>query len=343
VSALKILLVGLGSIGQRHARNLRTLLGDDVELLAHRMRRTAPLIGPDLTADPGGDVEAAYGIRPFNELDEALAERPDLVFVTNPAHLHVSTARAAAEAGAHLFVEKPLSHTWDGVPELIELVEGRGVTGLVGYQLRFHPGFRQLRRLVDEGSLGRLLGARFAFGEYLPGWHPWEDYREANAALADQGGGVILAQIHDLDVAYGLFGMPRRVFTVGGKRSTLELEVEDTASTLLDVDGLPVHLHQDLVERPPRRTYELIGEEARAVWDYYADTVALVRADGSAELTRFEGLERNDLFLDELRHLLACVEGSEQPVVDVRAGADSLAIALAAKRSLETGEAVALG
>ena len=340
--ALKILLVGLGSIGQRHARNLRTLLGDEVELLANRVRRSSPLIGPDLKTDLESDVEATYGIRAFGELDEALAERPEIVFVTNPAHLHVSTARAAAEAGAHLFVEKPLSHTWEGVPELIEVVEDRGVTCLVGYQLRFHPGFRLLRGLVEKGSLGRLLGARFAFGEYLPGWHPWEDYREGNAALAEQGGGVILSQIHDLDIAYGLFGMPRRVFTVGGTLSSLELEVEDTASTLLDFVGLPVHLHQDLVERPPRRTYELIGEEARVVWDYYANAVELIRADGSSELTRFDGLERNDLFLDELRHLLACVEGSERPVVDVRAGADSLAIALAAKRSLETGEAVGL-
>ena len=340
MSALKILLVGLGSVGQRHARNLRTLLGDEAELLAHRVRRSSPLIAPDMTADLDGDIETTYGIRAFDRLGDALAERPELVLVTNPAHLHVPTARAAAEAGAHLFVEKPLSNGWDGVPELIELVERRGLTCLVGYQLRFHPGFRELRRLVVEESLGRLLGARFAFGEHLPDWHPWEDYRESNAALADQGGGVILAQIHDLDVACGLFGMPRRVFAVGGKRSSLELDVEDTAGTLLDFDGLPVQLHQDIVERPPRRTYELIGEDARAVWDYHANTLELVRADGSSELTRFEGLERNDLFLDELRHLLECIQGDERPLVGIRDGADSLAIALAARRSLETGEAV---
>src|SRR5581483_2813388 len=141
-----------------------------------------------------------------------------------------------------------------------------------------------------------------------PGWHPWEDYREGNAARRDQGGGVVLAQIHDLDVAYALLGMPRTVFAVGGHRSSLELDVEDVAGILLDVGGLPVQLHQDVVQRPPRRRYELIGERARACWDYYDDTVVVLHHDGTRDETRFDSLERNHLFLDELRHFFRCVE-----------------------------------
>ncbi len=339
---MKILLVGLGSIGQRHARNLRALLGDGVELSAYRVRRTVPLIGPDLRADPSGDVERTYGIRAFDDLGAALAEGPEAVFVTNPANLHLEVARAAAEADAHLLVEKPLSDRFDGVPELVELVETKGLVTLVGYQLRFHPGYRMLQDLIAAGSLGALLGVRIEFGEYLPGWHPWEDYREGNAARADQGGGVVLAQIHDLDLAYGLFGMPSRVFAVGGKRSSLELQVEDTASILLDCAGLPVHVHQDLLQRPPTRCYEVIGEQGKAVWDYYANTVTVQRPERPPETTSFAGHDRNDLFLDELRHFLACVDGPERPVVSLRAGADSLRIALAAKQSLQTGAAVEL-
>jgi predicted dehydrogenase len=337
---LKILIAGLGSIGQRHARNLRTLLGDELELLAYRVRADRPVIGLDLSAREGDPVEELR-IRAFGDLDEALAEQPDAVFVTNPSAQHLDVAQAAVGAGCHLFVEKPISHSEEGLDELAREVEERGVICLVGYQLRFHPGFRQLARLLEDGAIGTVLCAHFEFGEYLPGWHPWEDYRQGGAAQAELGGGVILSQIHDLDVAYALFGLPQRVFAVGGKRSSLEVDVEDTVDILLDCGGLAVHLHQDLLQRPTTRRYEVLGEEGKIAWDYIAGSFAVSRSDG-VETTSFEGFKRNELFLDELRHFLACVEGRELPLVGVREGAESLRVALAAKRALAAGEPVGL-
>jgi predicted dehydrogenase len=336
---VKILFTGLGSIGQRHVRNLRTLLGDDLELTAYRVRRTSPVIGADFRADAGADLETTYGIRAFDDLDGALADEPDAVFITNPNSLHVPVALAAARAGRALFIEKPVSHDLDGVDELVDEVERRRLPCLVAYQLRFHPGYRLLAQLLADGWFGNVLGARVEFGEHLPDWHPYEDYREMHVARSDQGGGVLLAQIHDLDLVYALFGMPARVFALGGKLSSLEVDVEDTASMLFDC-GFPVHVHQDFVQRPPVRTYEVIGEDGKAVWDHYAGTVTLLRADVEPDV-RSVAVDRNDLFLDELRHFLACLDGSEQPVVDLRAGIDSLRLALAAKRSLDTGEVVA--
>jgi predicted dehydrogenase len=339
---VKILVAGLGSIGQRHVRNLRALLGEELELLAFRSRRTSPLIHADLSADPDTPLEEAYGLRAFDDLDAALAEQPDAVFVTNPNSLHVPVALAAARAGCHLFIEKPISHDLDGVPDLIAEIEARSLVCLVAYQFRFDPGFRLLRRLLDESALGTPIAANAVFGESLPGWHPYEDYRQFHVARSDQGGGVLLAQIHDLDLVHALFGMPRRVFALGGKLSRLELDVEDTASVLLDC-RIPVHLHQDLVQRPKVRRYEVIGEDGTASWDQVAGTLVVRRPDRDDDVTSFAGLERNQLFLDELRHFLACLTGDERPVVDARAGAESLRIAVAAKQSLETGEVVTLG
>jgi predicted dehydrogenase len=336
---VKILFAGLGSIGQRHARNLRTLLGDDVELLAYRVRRTSPVIRPDLSAAADGDVEQALGIRGFDDLGSALAEKPDAVFVTNPNSEHVPVALAAARAGCHLFVEKPVASSLDGVDELGAEIERRGLVCLVGYQLRFHPALGLLRRILDDDALGKLLAVRIEFGEYLPGWHPYEDYRDLHVSRRAQGGGVVLAQIHDLDLVHALFGLPKRVFALGGKRSSLEVDAEDTVSALLDC-GVPVHVQQDLLQRPPVRVYELVGEDAKAVWDAYAGTIAITRADAEPEVHDV-AVERNELFLAELRHFLACVRGEERPVVDLAAGVDSLRIALAVLRSLEKGEVVA--
>jgi predicted dehydrogenase len=331
---VKVLLAGLGSIGQRHARNLRTLLAHDVELLAYRVRRSSPVLRPDLTAAEG-DVEATYDIRSFDDLEAALAEQPDAVFVTNPNRLHVPVALAAAEAGCHLFIEKPISDDLAGVPELIELIDRKHLVCLVAYQLRFHPALRHVQECL--GDIGPLLAARIDFGEYLPGWHPYEDYRELHVARSDQGGGVLLAQIHDLDLACVLFGFPRRVFALGGQRTSLDVDVEDAVSVLLDCDGVPVHVQQDLVRRPPVRRYEIVGEAGTIVWDYYAGTVAV------AEDVRTFALDRNEVFMAELRHFLSCLADREQPVVDARGGANSLRIVLAAKESMSSGEAVSLG
>ncbi|MGZ7042915.1 MAG: Gfo/Idh/MocA family protein, partial [Thermoanaerobaculia bacterium] len=345
-SNVKVLLAGLGSAGQRHARNLKSILGEDVHLLAYRVRRLSHVIGPELRIE-SGDAETTYGLRVFANLDEALAEKPDAVFVTNPNSLHMPVALAAADAGCHLFIEKPLSHTLDGVAELIDAIERKHLVCLVGYQLRFHPGLKAVQSLLQRGAIGHVIAARLEFGEYLPHWHPYEDYRQMPASRRDLGGGLILSQIHDLDYAYALFGFPRRVFAVGGHLSSLDLDVEDTVSVLMDcvVDGrsIPVHLHQDCVRRPPSRTCEVIGDEGTIRLDFNERTVDVFDGPGRLIETQVcEGGTRNQLFLDELRHFLACLEGDAQPVVGARDGAQSLRMALAARESMETGRAVDL-
>lgn len=338
---MKILLVGLGSIGQRHARNLRATLGGDVELLAYRVRRLTHVITPDLRIEPG-DVEAKYGITVFTNLEAALAARPDAVFVTNPNSLHMPVALAAARAGCHLFIEKPLSHDLEGVDELVDEIERRRLVCLVGYQWRFHPALKLVQCRLKANAIGDLLAARMEFGEHLPSWHPYEDYRQMHVSRRDLGGGVILAQIHDLDYAYALFGIPRRVSAMGGHLSRLDVDVEDTASILMEcVAGgraFPVHLHQDCVRRPPTRTCEVIGDEGAIRLDLQAQTVEI--SDGAGRLVEahsFDGRHRNELFLDELDHFLACLRGEQQPVVDVREATMSLRMAIAARESMETG------
>ncbi len=332
---MKILIAGLGSIGQRHARNLRQLLGDELELTAYRVRRTSPVIEADLTVDADRDVEEAYRVRAFDDLDEALADGPDAVVVANPTTFHLPVALAAVHAGRHVLVEKPLSHSLDGVDELGRLVDAKGLVCLVGFQLRHHPALARLRQLLADDTLGALVSVRMDVGESVAAMHPYEDYRRLNYARRDQGGGVILMQSHDLDLAYALFGLPRSVYALGGKRSTLELDVEDTVAMLLDCEAVPIQVSQDFVRREAVRRYELVGERATAVWDHVRGTLAV---DGDVLV---EQPERNELFLAELRHFLACVAGEETPAVGVRDAEASLRIALAAKRSIETGGPIA--
>lgn len=344
---MRALMVGLGGIGQRHARNLRALLGTQIEIDAFRVRKQSPVLTERFEVVRDADLETAYGLRSFDVLDEALARRPSMVFVCNPSSLHLEVAMAAAQAGCALFIEKPLSASWTGVDALADLVEQRKLAALVGYQMRFHPCLRQLRALLQQRRIGPVLAVQAEIGEYLPGWHPYEDYRAMYASKRALGGGVMLTQIHEFDYLYWLFGLPRRVFALGGHLSSLEIDAEDVASILMEcvVDGrpVPVHLHQDYLQRPPARTCKVVGERGTLVADFAALTVEVVDGGGKAdEVFSFEGFERNRMFLDEMRHFLACVRGEEQPLVPVREGAQSLRMALAARESMETGRTVPL-
>jgi len=337
---MRVLFCGLGGIGQRHLRNLRTLVGADrLEVHAYRVLGRSTKLRDDLSVDPGRDLTKDYGVTVHHALDEALATQPTIVFVCNPTNVHVSVGLQAAMAGAHVFIEKPLSSSMDGVDELEAALERNARVGYVGYHFRFHPALRRLKTILDQGHLGRILAVHAEIGEYLPNWHRYEDYRSMYAARAELGGGVILTQIHEMDLICWYFGLPESVYTVGGKLSGLELDVEDTASSLMQSAGplgrFPITLHQDYLQRPPTRRFKVIGELGVAHVDLIENRLAVFDEYGSeSERWDDQAFKRNDMFLDQMKHFLACTDGLEAPEVSIGEGMKSLRLALAARQSL---------
>lgn len=342
---MKVLFAGLGSIGQRHVRNLRALMGSQVEILAYRAHGDSPVLNADMTVKHGAVLESTYHIRSFSNLDDALEQKPDAVFVTNPNSLHLPVALAAAKAGCHLFIEKPLADSLDGVEELIDVVERSKRVAFVAYQFRFHPGLRWIKSLLEERRVGRLVAAHIVNGEYLPDWHPYEDYRQSHAARRALGGGALRIQTHEFDYALWLFGMPRRVYAVGGHLSGLEVDVEDSVSVLLSCeDGgnlIPVHIHLDYLQRPPQRVCDVIGDAGKIHYDFYSNQVVIHDLHSrTTQQVQFNGFDRNQMFLEELKHFLACLRGEKEPLVDLREAVRSLRMSLCAEESLVIGAAV---
>ena len=337
---MKILITGLGSIGQRHLRNLRHIWGNGVEIIAYRSKGRNIKISDDMTAQFDVDLEKTYNIQTFTDYNKALAQNPCAVFITCPTSLHVSMALAAAKRGCHLFIEKPLSDKMEGIEELIRVVKEKSLITLIGYQLRFDPCLKLISELIKEQKIGQIITVRSEFGEYLPNAHPYEDYREGYAARKDLGGGAVLSLIHELDYIYWLFGMPRKLFALGGRLSKLEIDADDTGSILMECrvyDKLiPIHIHLDFIQRPPSRNCYIIGEEGKIFWDYYSNRVDLYTVEKKEwQSYHFNEFQRNDMFLAEIKHFVACLEGREKPIVDINEGFKSLRIALAAKRSSE--------
>lgn len=344
-----ILFVGLGAIGQRHLRNLRTLLGENATFSAHRSSRgQTPTLAPDMSVREGVSLEDEYSIRTFTDLDEALSHAPNIAVIANPTSLHVQSAIRCAKANCHLFIEKPLSHSLDRVEQLAQIVAQKELTAFVAYPLRFHPACQLVKKRLQENAIGTLMTARLAFGESLPGWHPYEDYRKSYAARRDLGGGVVLTQIHDYDLALWFFGMPQRVLAHGGHWSELEIDVEDCISALWEFQTssgrvFPVHIQQDYVQKPPQRLWEILGSRGKIILDLANARVEIIDfATGETQLHDFSGFERNQLFLDEMSHFLDCVETKTAPSVDLQEGTRSLKIALATLCSAESREIVEL-
>lgn len=339
----RCLFVGLGGIGQRHLRNLRALLGDSVEVVAYRVRGERQTLDDNLQVVPGVDLEQKYGVSPCSNLEQALASRPDVVFITNPSSMHVPVALSAARQGCHLFIEKPLSHSLAQVNELASLCDEQKLVTCVAYQLRYHPGFLRLRELLGASAVGKLLSVRAEVGEYLPGFHPYEDYRRMYASKSALGGGVTLSQIHEIDYLCALFGAPRRVFSMGGHVSSLEVDVDDVALSVLEfsrADGgsLYVELHQDFVQRPAQRSVTVLGERGKLVWSLSGRYFEHCDESGNVlERQSYADFPRNQAFLDELANFFGCVIRGEPCTPSVHDGALSLEVAVALLASQAEG------
>ncbi len=277
------------------------------------------------------------------DLGAALGHRPDVVVISNPTACHLDVAIPAAEQGCSLLIEKPVSHSFERIDQLRAALERGGGQALVGFQFRFHPGIQRARDLLAEGAAGRPLSLRAEWGEYLPDWHPWEDYRKSYTARSDLGGGVVVTLSHPLDYLRWLFGDVKELWAFTGRNSGLEIEVEDFGEIGLRYElGVVGSVHLDYYRRPPAHRFEIICSEGTLAWDNADGAVSLYRAmTGSHE--RFpapEGFDRNDMFLAEMRHLIAVAKGEERPLCSLEDGAAALQLALDVYKSAESGSSI---
>ena len=325
---MKILVIGCGSIGRRHTRNLRDLGVTDVFVF-------------DLDKDRSARLAAEYQVKQAESLEQAYERPPDAALICAPTSLHLSLARQALEHDCHIFLEKPLSHTMEGVIDFLAEVKARHRIVLVGYNLRFDPLLHQLHTWLKESRIGHVARARLHVGSYLPWPHPWEDYRVGYGARKSLGGGVILDASHELDYALWLFGHPKRVYCAGGKHSSLEIDVEDVAEILMSYEHAVVSIHLDYIAQSSQRTCDVIGSQGQIHADLIARSLALFNGttrewDAPQVYCPFD-----ELYRLEMQHLLDCIVGKTHPAVDGSAGLEALLLADAARRSITSGEPIA--
>lgn len=334
---MRFLICGIGSIGQRHYKNLQAL---GHGLAVFRSGRNRGYNAAFLEKFFKEEKNAGRPVRTFWDLEEAFGQfNPDAVFVTNPNAQHLDTALPSARAAKHLFIEKPVSHDLAYTAELLDLEAKHGLKIMVGYNLRFHPLLKRMKELFESGAIGSALAAQVEMGENIEDWHPWEDYRRSYAPWRKAGGGVALCFSHDIDYLYWFLGIPEKVQAAGGKMTPLDGDAEDMIKSLWEFpSGAVASLHLDYWQRPPRRVFEILGTEGKLMWDYYAGILGLVphKKDGKAQIWKApESFNRNDMFMEEVKDFIAAIRQNRKPAITLQEGIEVLKIALEITRQLK--------
>lgn len=324
---MKYLIAGLGSVGRRHMRNLIALGETDIVLLRTR-KATLP-----------EDELAGFPIE--TDINEAIQKhKPEAVVVSNPTAFHLDIAIPAAKAGCAILLEKPISHSMERVDQLISAAQTSGAKILVAFQFRFHPSLIKAKELISKGEIGRIISANVHFGEYLPAWHPWEDYRISYAARADMGGGVVATQCHSLDYLPWLVGEKvQTIFGYAAKLSDLEVDVEDTAKIVLRfTSGALASLHLDFNQQPPEHHFTIVGTNGTMKWNLADGALKMYQAEKKdwVEYPLHESWERNVMFLEQTKHFVDVVKGNAKPSCTLEDGIRVMKIISAVHESQRT-------
>ncbi len=328
MSVFHFAVIGGGSIGTRHARNLISL-GQKVRIIETHLPQVANLREFEVHTD----------------LDAAFTPEVDAVLICSPTIYHLDHTRMAIDCRKHVFVEKPISHTWQGVDALIEAAGKAGIISLVGFNMRFRDGFQRAKALLNEGRLGKPLAARANCSYYLPHYHPDKDYRQRYQAQHQLGGGVVLDDIHELDYLSVLFGRVKEVFAYVEHLSELETDTEDFAAiTLKHESGVITQIQLDFLQHVYRRQLEITGSNATLTLDHNTGEIRVYGPkDHHYEVfPQKMSVTVNDMYLAEMQHFIRCLEGKDTPVADLKVGRDVLKLALAVFESAEKQKVIHL-
>lgn len=326
---MKFLIMGVGSIGERHAKNLKSML-TDVSIDAY-----------DPSSERLTEVCKRNNVRP---VDNGAVDRAyDCVLVCTPPISHIELALRALHAGSNVFIEKPLSSDLKNVDKLSLLSEEKGLLAFVAYNFRFNRGLSLVRKMASEQAWGKVIHATAYFGQYLPDWRPWQDYKKSYTANKSMGGGIIFDGSHEVDYVAWMFGRPTYVQSNFASTNTLSADTEAITDILLTFKDMPAYIHLDFIRREYRRVVELLCEKGIIYWSLSEDVVKTFDASTKQWNTVSLNENVNDMYLSEISHVLDCINSHKKSeVIGLENGISTLQLSDAIYKSGLTGHRVSI-
>ena len=317
-----ILIIGTGSVGKRHAKNLNSL-GCTISCIDPRRDRL------DEAAQENIPLKSGYA-----SLEEAFAggDTFDAVAVTSPPSFHIDQAVAAMRKGIPVLLEKPISPDLKSAQTLQKTVHESGVPLLLGYTWRWWPSLSKVRDHLSQHAIGKLRYVKFIMSAQLADWHPWERYQDFFMASKSLGGGALLDESHWLDLMIWLFGMPQKLFAKVEKISDLEIETDDNVDILCKYpENMSVYLHLDLYGRPHEKSIQFIGEKGTLIWE--PEQIRIGRGmEPDWQVENFAN-DRNDMFVSVAQEFMQVLSGRPVTTCNIDDGINVLTLVEAARRS----------
>lgn len=319
----RVLVIGVGSIGERHLRCFRATGRAEVALVEVRdaVRR--------LVAD-------RYGVNSaFADLDAALEHHPDVAVIATPAPLHVAMATRLAETGIHILVEKPLSIGLDGIDRLQDAVQRRGVTAAVAYVYRCHPLLTAMRQAIGGGRIGQPVELVAVAGQHFPTYRP--AYREIYYADRAAGGGAIQdALTHLVNAGEWLLGGIDRLVADAAHQVLEGVSVEDTVHLLARHGPVMATYSLNQHQAPNEMTITVVGTAGTVRCEFHRHRWRWIeRPDEPWHDEPIAPLERDTLFIAQANAFLDAMEGRSGVLCSLDDGIQTLRVNLAALASLE--------
>lgn len=317
---MKILLVGLGSIGKRHLRNIIALGNNDISIVSR--------LG--LLPDEFKDFNV------FQTVSKALEKTLfDVAIVCVPTAQHVQIFQELLEAKVQsIYLEKPVSHNYESIDNVISLVKSNQARVAVGFDMHYDLGLQKVKELLSSNIIGHLVSANAKVGQYLPDWRPHEDYRDGMSAKKNTGGGVMLDLVHEFDYLHWLIGEATTIASFNKNSGSLEIETEDIAEVLIKFsNGVLGTIHLDYLQQKLVRNCLFTGSEGSITWNLAESKVCWIDKQKNEQEFNYKNFERNDRFIAIMQAFLNNVADSR--LTSLQDGLVSLKMVLAAKYSSE--------
>jgi len=344
-SVNKILVVGLGSIGLRHVRNISRHF-PKYEIIIFTKRKNIPK-----------EIKNNKNIIVLNSIDKCLDNNPNIGFITNESAFHVPTSIKLAQKGMDLFIEKPLSNSLKSIDILQKVVKKNNLIIQMGCNFRFFPPIKKIKQLIESKKIGRVISVQVENNSYLPDYHPLENYRKGYAAREDLGGGAVLTQIHEIDYLYWLFGDVKKVSSFTDKFSDLDVTADDMSTSLVEFkNGIIGQIHISYFQRPYFRSCKIKGTKGIIEWESVENNVNLfdmkskkwkkVNVNNNYKLitggitTGKTDEKLNRMYVEEIKDFMNCVKKRKKTINDLIQGEKTLKIALAMKESSKKGKII---
>ncbi len=320
----KLLIVGVGSIGERHLRCfLATDRADAVFVETNEALRKT--------------ISERYGVPGFKSLDDALSTKPSAAVVAVPAHLHIEIATKLAVHGLHLLIEKPLSTSLDGIERLQAIVFEKRLTAGVAYVMRHHPLLSAMRTTIQDGRFGRPVELIAVSGQHFPTFRP--AYRDIYYRDRTTGGGAIQDAItHVLNAGEWLLGPVDRLVVDAAHQVLDGVTVEDTVHLLARHGGTLANYSLNQYQAPNEFTLTVVCERGTLRFESHHNRMrTMTTPGGDWHDDTIAPLERDTLFVRQANHFLTAIEDGSSTACSIEGGLQTLRVNLSALASADGG------